>query len=189
MGSPYQIVAFIIILIFSLLLPVIQPLSLVILFSQSLEFVPSSLAPLPPSRSNHLSSVIWWWQKLPNQSSGPHFCPLSILSSHFYCGFFWKPTQFMSTSGWAKLLSVPQMARALCSPSTNAVSSSGPVVPTSTGWLPCFSAPHVNIRLPTYKALLDDPALGLFPPKCLNVLYYSTHHITIMMALVTVTRH
>lgn len=95
----------------------------------------------------------------------------------------------MSTSGWAKLLSVPQMARALCSPSTNAVSSSGPVVSSSTGWLPCPSAPHVNIRLPTYKALLDDPALCQFPPKCLNVLYYSTHHVTIRMALVTVTPH
>lgn len=95
----------------------------------------------------------------------------------------------MSISGWAKLLSVPQMARDLCSPSTNAVSSSGPVVSSSTGWLPCPSAPHVNIRLPTYKALLDDPTLCQFPPKCLSVLYYSTHHVTIMKALVTATPH
>lgn len=116
MGSPYQIVAFIIILIFSLLLPVIQPLSLVILFSQSLEFVPSSLAPLPPSRSNHLSSVIWWWQKLPNQSSGPHFCPfnpfftlllwLFLKTNSVHVNFRLSQTSFSSSNGQSSLFSL-----------------------------------------------------------------------------------
>ena len=85
------------------------------ILSMSLESVPSFLSPRPPSWSSHLSSITWWRQKLPNQSSGLHSCPLSILSPYFYCSFFWKPTPLLSTSCWAELLSVPQMDRALLS--------------------------------------------------------------------------
>lgn len=151
--NPYQILAFVILMVLSPLYPVIHPLHLWIPHSQCPLNLSHPSCPQCYPLTQPLSSPVWWLQKLPAQPSWIHPHPVFTPFSKFLVWLFLKTnsahvnfrlswTSFSSSNGQHPAFPPHNTRFPLLGPWPRSAST--------TGWLRLLAAPHISIRLPAH---------------------------------------